>query len=79
MEQYGKTLAAAHKITSRRTRESLLARLADNESTLVQVCNVLTESVSAHQRITPAAEWLIDNFHLIDEQIATAKRHLPRG
>ena len=79
MEQYGKTLAAAHKITSRRTREPLLARLADNESTLVQVCNVLTESVSAHQRITPAAEWLIDNFHLIDEQIATAKRHLPRG
>jgi cellobiose phosphorylase len=79
MEQYGKTLAAAHKITSRRTRESLLARLADNESTLVEVCNVLTESVSAHQRITPAAEWLIDNFHLIDEQIATAKRHLPRG
>ncbi|MEP6607994.1 MAG: glucoamylase family protein, partial [Burkholderiaceae bacterium] len=79
MEQYGKTLAAAHKITSRRTRESLLARLADNEAKLVEVCYVLTTSLSAHQRITPAGEWLIDNFHLIEEQIATAKRHLPRG
>ncbi|HVE88707.1 MAG TPA: cyclic beta 1-2 glucan synthetase, partial [Burkholderiaceae bacterium] len=79
MEQYGKTLAAAHRITSRRTREPLLARLADNESTLVEVCNLLTESLSVQQRITPAGEWLIDNFHLIEEQIATAKRHLPRG
>ena len=67
------------QITSRRTRESLLARLADNESTLVQVCDVLTEAIKAHQRITPAAEWLVDNFYLIEEQIATAKRHLPRG
>ena len=35
--------------------------------------------MSVHQRITPAGEWLIDNFHLIEEQVATAKRHLPRG
>ncbi|HKO66351.1 MAG TPA: glucoamylase family protein [Burkholderiaceae bacterium] len=79
MEQYGKTLAATHKITSRRWREPLLARLADNETKLVEVCNLLTESLSTYQRITPAGEWLIDNFHLIEEQIATAKRHLPRG
>ena len=79
MEQYGKTLAATHKITTRRTRDPLLARLADNENKLIEVCNLLTESMSVHQRITPAGEWLIDNFHLIEEQIATAKRHLPRG
>ena len=79
MEQYGKTLATAHKITPRRTRDSLLARLADNERTLIGVCNLLTASLSANQRITPAGEWLIDNFHLIEEQVATAKRHLPRG
>jgi hypothetical protein len=27
----------------------------------------------------PAAEWLLDNFYLIEEQIRTAKRHLPKG
>ena len=79
MEQYGKTLAAAHKITPRRTRDSLLSRLSDNESKLIEVCNILATSLSANQRITPAGEWLIDNFHLIEEQVATAKRHLPRG
>jgi hypothetical protein len=31
------------------------------------------------RRITPASEWLLDNFHLIEEQIRTARRHLPRG
>ena len=29
--------------------------------------------------IAPAGEWLLDNFYLIEEQIRTAKRHLPKG
>jgi cyclic beta-1,2-glucan synthetase len=35
--------------------------------------------VEKNRRITPAAEWLLDNFHLIEDQIRTAQRHLPRG
>jgi cyclic beta-1,2-glucan synthetase len=27
----------------------------------------------------PGREWLLDNFYLIEEQISTAKRHLPKG
>ena len=79
MEQYGKTLAAAHRVSTKPARDPLLARLAANETTLVEVCALLSESLSGNQRISPAGEWLIDNFHLIEEQIATAKRHLPRG
>jgi len=29
--------------------------------------------------VSPAGEWLLDNFHLVEEQIRTAKRHLPKG
>jgi hypothetical protein len=79
MERYGKTLATAHRLTPRRTRDLLLKRLAANESVLIGVCDRLTQAVSANQRISPAGEWLLDNFHLIEEQIGTAKRHLPRG
>jgi hypothetical protein len=53
--------------------------LAANESALVGVCARLTAAVSANHRISPAGEWLLDNFHLIEEEIGTAKRHLPRG
>src|SRR6185295_18957055 len=31
------------------------------------------------RRVTPAAEWLLDNFYLIEEQIQMARRHLPPG
>ncbi len=36
-------------------------------------------AVTATRRIAPAGEWLLDNFYLIEEQIRTAKRHLPKG
>ena len=79
MEQHGKRLATMHKLNPRRTVDQLLARLAENESVLVGACNLLTTAVKANRRITPAAEWLLDNFYLIEEQIRTARRHFPRG
>jgi cyclic beta-1,2-glucan synthetase len=80
MEQHGRILAAAHAACRElRPRTSLLARLAANESALVGVCRLLTAAVTENRRITPAGEWLLDNFYLIEEQISTAKRHLPKG
>ena len=79
MEQHGKILAAVHQLKPGRPRDRLLARLAENESLLLEVHNLLTEDVKADRRITPAGEWLLDNFYLIEEQIRTAKRHLPKG
>ena len=46
---------------------------------LVECSKVLTQSIATDNRISPAGEWLLDNFYLIDEQIRTAKRHLPKG
>jgi len=79
MEQHGKALAAAHKLAPERAPDQLLGRLAANESALVGVCRLLTAAVTENRRITPAGEWLLDNFYLIEEQIRTAKRHLPKG
>ena len=77
MEQHGKTLAGSHQVGSRRARDQLLTRLAENEGVLIEVRNLLLEPVEANCQITPAGEWLLDNFYLIEEQIRTAKRHLP--
>ena len=41
--------------------------------------NRATLAVDQSRRITPAAEWLLDNFYLIEEQIQLARRHLPRA
>ena len=78
MEHHGKALADSHRLSSGRPRDRLLTRLAENEGVLLGVRNLLTEAVKADRRITPAGEWLLDNFYLIEEQIRTAKRHLPK-
>src|SRR6266852_2259378 len=79
MEQHGKTLAGSHQLSLGRAPDQLLARLTENEAVLIGVRNLLTEAVTANHRITPAGEWLLDNFYLIEEQIRTAKRHLPKA
>ncbi len=79
MEQHGKAIAAAHQLAPGRAPDKLLARLAANETALVGICRLLTAAVAENRRISPAGEWLLDNFYLIEEQIRTAKRHLPKG
>jgi cyclic beta-1,2-glucan synthetase len=79
MAQHGKILAGSHKLSLGHTPDQLLTRLAENESVLIEVQDLLMEAVKGNRRITPAGEWLLDNFYLIEEQIRTAKRHLPRG
>jgi cyclic beta-1,2-glucan synthetase len=79
MEEHGKILATAHKLNLGKSRDQLLARLADNEVVLNEACNLLTMTLKEGRQVSPAAEWLLDNFYLIEEQIRTAKRHLPKG
>ncbi len=79
LDQHAKALAKRHTLITKEPSEQLLKRLAENESILLEVHSNLTENVKQNNRITPAAEWLLDNFYLIEEQIYTAKKHLPKG
>ena len=79
MKKHGKALADSHKLSSGRAPDRLLTRLAENEAVLIGARNLLSETVKANRRIVPAGEWLLDNAYLIEEQIRTAKRHLPKG
>ncbi|MEO5813315.1 MAG: glucoamylase family protein, partial [Rhodanobacter sp.] len=79
MEQHGRTLGAQHRLSEHSSADLLLKRLADNEVLLARAGERLTGASHQHQRITPAAEWLLDNFYLIEEQIRIARRHLPKG
>ncbi|WP_083917397.1 glycoside hydrolase family 94 protein [Leeia oryzae] len=79
MARHGKALAALHPLASGSAPDLLLPRLAANEAALISVCDVLMLSGAHKRRSTPAGGWLLDNFYLIEEQIRTAKRHLPRG
>jgi cyclic beta-1,2-glucan synthetase len=82
LEEHAKTLAGWHGVGGRangREPDRLLPRLRANERVLRDAYDVVTDAVKRGRRITPAAEWFLDNYHLIEEQIRTARRHLPRG
>ena len=79
MEQHGRVLANAHQLSGRSAPNRLLERLADNESALIGACALLREATRSGRQITPADEWMLDNYYLIEEQIRTARQHLPRN
>ncbi len=79
MERHGRTLAGQHRLSARSSVDLLLGRLDDNEAVLTHTCERLTGATRRKRRVTPAGEWLLDNFYLIEEQIRIARRHLPKG
>ena len=78
LARHAKALAANHQVVARRRSNRLLARLGQNED-ILRAFNRATLAVNPNRIITPAAEWLLDNFYLIEEQIQLARRHLPRA
>ena len=78
LKQYAHNVAQNRRVKTGNGSNLLLPRLTSNEKILSDY-NKETLQVEKKRRITPAAEWLLDNFHLIEEQIRTAQRHLPQS
>lgn len=80
LEEHGRSLAAAQPVMpGERKGASLVKRLTDNETVLVAAYRDIAEAVDAGAAITPAAEWLIDNFHVVERQVREVRADLPAG
>jgi cyclic beta-1,2-glucan synthetase len=80
LEQHATSLAAAqHVAPSPRLGRSLAKRLHDNAGVLAETYRTVSRAASAHRPITPAEEWLLDNFHVVEEQVREIQRDLPQG
>jgi len=78
LEQFARELAAAHVLAADgRRRSVLLERLEDNGRFLDAAYRDTAESVRQGKTITPAAEWFMDNFHIVQEQVREIKEDLP--
>ncbi|HEX3871682.1 MAG TPA: cyclic beta 1-2 glucan synthetase, partial [Pirellulales bacterium] len=60
-----------------RSPDKLLPRLDENERILIEAYDLVTAAAERSRRIEPAAEWLLDNFYLVEEQIRAIRRLLP--
>ncbi len=79
LEQYAQTLAEEHKTVTRKGRAQLLPRLEDNGRRLEAVYKALVEAIRNGRPISPAAEWLVDNYHIVEEQLREIREDLPKG
>lgn len=80
LEQYAVALAAEHEISEKRRRVNLLLpRLEQNGRKLVAAYKALADSIREEHVISPAAEWLVDNFHLVEEQVREIREDLPKS
>jgi cyclic beta-1,2-glucan glucanotransferase len=80
LEQQAEHLASTHKVAFQpRKGHPLTPRVLENGHILLECYRSLAKAVQEEYAITPAAEWLVDNFHIVDEQIREVRDHLPPG
>ena len=80
LEQHAESLASHQPVhTATTSGKSLVARLRDNERVLLDAYGTIANAAGEGRPITPAAEWLIDNYHLVEQQVREVRTDLPPG
>ena len=80
LEDHARSLAVAQIVSSRKIKGQLLARrLVDNRAVLLAAYRSAVKAINDGRAITPAAEWLVDNYHLVEKQIHEIRSDLPPG
>jgi len=79
-EQHAESLAAAQGVTATpREGRRLLPRVLDNGRVLLESYRAIARAIREERAIEPAAEWLVDNYHIVDEQLREIRDDLPSG
>src|SRR5689334_2465218 len=80
LEERALALAASFTVDPdpRRRARNILPRFEDNVRVLRGAYRTLADDVRRGQFIASAAEWLLDNFHLITAEVLDIRRNLPR-
>src|ERR1700681_4424626 len=80
LEQHAESLAAAQTITLDPARgRPLIPRVLENGRLLLEYYQATARSIQREQMITPAAEWLVDNFYIVEEHLREIRDDLPPG
>ena len=78
LEQHGEIARRGPDRHARpRTGRPIRRRVADNGRVLLGAYRALAEAIKDERSITPAAEWLVDNFHIVEEQLREIRDDLP--
>ncbi|MGH6924641.1 MAG: GH36-type glycosyl hydrolase domain-containing protein [Propylenella sp.] len=80
LEQHAASLAAAQAVTTNPPAvPSLHARLKNNATVLLAAYRASATELESGREVVPASEWLLDNYHLVEEHIREIRDDLPPG
>ena len=80
LEVHARSLAAAQIIRPGTHKgHALTRRLQDNAAYLLTASQTIERMAMRKRQVSPAAEWLIDNYHLVDMQVREIGVDLPPG
>jgi len=80
LEQHAESLARAQKVSLSAPRVApLQQRLSDNADVLLSAYRASAAEFEGGHGVVPAAEWLLDNYHLVEAQIREVRDDLPVG
>ena len=80
LEERARALAGRLTVDPRpRGRHRAYPRLDDNERLLEEAYRTLADDVHRGELVTSAAEWILDNYHLVASEIRGVRENLPRG
>ncbi|NGM47573.1 glycosyl transferase [Rhodobacter sp. SGA-6-6] len=81
LEHHAQSLAAAHAVVTGRPLavRTLASRVRENAGVLLRAYRTCSHGVRDDQTMAPAAEWLLDNFHLVEQQLRQIREDLPPG
>jgi cyclic beta-1,2-glucan synthetase len=78
--QHARSLAESQIVTDTPPAAySIIQRLDDNAKVLLDAYREICGAIADGRSVTPAADWLIDNYHIVEEQIQQTRADLPPG
>jgi cyclic beta-1,2-glucan synthetase len=78
LEQHAATLAEGQAVyDTPRTGRSLVERLNQNALVLGAAHREMRQIARSQRAVSPAGEWLLDNFHIVEQQVREILAHLP--
>jgi len=79
LERHALEIARKHAVgKSSRMYYSLETRMNKNFRFITSVYKDLNEYSNVRSSVTPAAEWLLDNFYIVEEQVKEIRQNLSR-
>ena len=79
LEQFAESIAPQPTLSSPSAGRPLAPRVRDNGRVLLQCYRLLAEVIREESATTPAAEWFVDNFHIVEDALREIREDLPRG